>query len=327
MKGEPNSAESFTTSESAAVAKALINMPVGTMINRDLSLVEFYWRVLEEALDAEIPLLERVKFIGIVASLIDEFFMIRVAGLKAKSGAVMEVTPDGLTASQQLDAVRERLQELITLQYSTFRDVILPKLKAEGIVLTSYDSLKGDRQQGLTDYFSEKVYPVLTPQAVDPSHPFPYISGGSLNFALVIQPKLNRRVARALKNSGKEFFVRMKIPPFLPRLIQVKPESSEFVLMEDLIAANISLLIPEAGAGDCHFFRITRDADLEVHESEAADLLEAMEENLRLRRFGDVTRMEISNSMPDEMRAHLAEKLEIGDEDIFVVDGPSIWAT
>ncbi|MEP7074523.1 MAG: polyphosphate kinase 1 [Acidobacteriota bacterium] len=214
------------------------------------------------------------------------------------------------------------MQELIALHYSTFRDDLLPKLKAERIVLTSYGSLGRDQQRRLTDYFSEKIYPVLTPQAVDPSHPFPYISGGSLNLALVIQPKLNRRVARALKNSGKDFFVRMKIPPFLPRLIPVEPDSSEFVLVENLIAANISRLIPEAKADDCNFFRITRDADLEVHESEAADLLEAMEENLRLRRFGHVTRMEISHSMPDEMRVHLAEKLEVSDDGVFAVDGP-----
>ena len=293
-----------------------------TMINRDLSLIEFYWRVTEEARDQTQPLLERVKFLSIAASLIDEFYMIRVAGLKAKAGTIMELSPDGLTADQQLKAARERLLEMVGIQNSIFREDLIPNLQNEGIILTSFNSLSGDQRLSLANYFQENIYPVITPQAVDPSHPFPYISGASLNMCLMISPKLSPRVARALKNAGEEFFVRMKIPQFLPRLIPVGDDPSKFIFVEDLIASNINLIIPEAKPEACHFFRITRDADIDVHESEAADLLEAMEENLRLRRFGDVVRLEVSSSMPGEMRDHLVKSLEIGDNDVFVIDGP-----
>lgn len=296
--------------------------PIATMINRDLSLIEFYWRVLDEALDERLPLLERLKFLAIVASLIDEFFMIRVSGLKAKAGTLMEVSPDGLTAAEQLSGARKRIVEMIEAQYECLRGDVLPRLLGENIVLTSYSSLSDDERTNLTTYFKEKIYPVLTPQAVDPSHPFPYITGGSLNIGVMIKPQLNRRVARALKNSAEEFFVRMKVPRFLGRLVPVGTGSSKFVFIEDLIASNIAFVIPDAEIGSCHFFRITRDADIDVHESEAADLLEAMEENLKLRRFGDVVRIEVSSSMSEQMRSYLANSLEIHDDDVFTIDGP-----
>jgi polyphosphate kinase len=317
-----------TTAASVAIAKDRAGAgpqktPLAApMINRDLSLIEFYWRVLEEAVDERQPLLERIKFLSIVSSLIDEFFMIRVAGLKAKAGVKSEVSPDGLTASDHLAKARERILQLIERQYELLNNELLGKLRQEDIVITSYSDLAENERKRLDDYYQEYIFPVLTPQAVDPSHPFPYITGSSLNLALMIQPSLNERVARALKNHDKEFFVRMKIPQCLPRLVETGDETSRFIFIEDLIAQNITRLIPNAAAGDCHFFRITRDADIEVHESEAADLLEAMEENLRLRRFGHVVRLEVSKQMPQHIREHLAACLQLEEEDVFITDGP-----
>lgn len=312
----------FPKNEGLSEPFNFVGKPTATMINRDLSLIEFHWRVLEEALDESQRLLERVKFLSISASLIDEFFMIRVAGLKAKAGSLMEVSTDGLTAAQQLLAARKRLLNIIEHQYRCFREDLVPKLESANIILTSYDDLDVDEQRPLADYFAANIHPILTPQAVDPSHPFPYITGGSLNIALMIRPELNPRVARALKTSDHEFLVRMKIPRSLPRLVRVKAADSKFVWIEDLIMSNIGRTIPDAKPEDCHLFRLTRDADLEVHESEASDLLEAMEENLKLRRFGHVVRLEISDSMPSPMRIYLSGSLEIEPEDVYAIDGP-----
>jgi len=292
------------------------------MINRDLSLVEFFWRVLEEAIDGEQPLLERVKFLGILSTLFDEFFMIRVSGLKVKAEGLMDVTPDGLTPEEQLARIRERLLEMIDLQYKGFHNDLLPGLKTEEIDIASYSSLSSAERTSLDDFFRQSIFPVLTPQAVDLSHPFPYISGLCLNIALTATPTLHKRSARAMSTVDREFFIRMKIPQFLPRLIPVESEGSKFVWVEDLIASNIREVIPEAEPAACHFFRITRDADIEVRESEAHDLLEAMEENLKLRRFGEVVRLEVSRSMPDSMRSFLMTHLDLDSEDVYLIDGP-----
>jgi polyphosphate kinase len=166
------------------------------------------------------------------------------------------------------------------------------------------------------------VYPVLTPQAVDPTHPFPYISGGSLNIGLMVQPKLIRRVARAFEHFGDEFFVRLKIPPFVPRFVPIPGMADHFVWIEDLTIANIRRLIPEADPAGCHMFRITRDADGDLREAETEDLLETMEENLKLRRFGGVVRLEVSMTMPDEMVTYLEDSLEINADDVYRVNGP-----
>jgi len=265
---------------------------ISPMINRDLSLVEFFWRVLEEAIDSEQPLLERIKFMGILSTLFDEFFMIRVSGLKVKAERLMEVTPDGLTAAEQVTRIRERLLEMIDLQYKCYHSELLPALKTEEIRIASYSSLSSAERASLDDFFKQNIFPVLTPQAVDLSHPFPYISGLCLNIALTATPTLHKRSTRAMSPDRHEFFIRMKIPQFLPRLVPLKGEDSKFVWVEDLIASNIREIIPEADSAACHFFRITRDADIEVHESEAHDLLEAMEENLKLRRFGEVVRLD-----------------------------------
>jgi polyphosphate kinase len=291
-------------------------------INRDLSLIEFFRRVLEEAQDPAQPLLERLKFISILSSNLDEFFMIRVSGLKDRLGRETGVSADGISTADLLAMIKLRVSELLDQQMGALSNDILPALAREGIVLSGYNSLPENERFQLDKYFLTSVYPVLTPQAVDPTHPFPYISGGSLNIGLMVKPKLNRRVARAYASIGDEFFVRLKIPPFVPRFVSVGGSSNHFVLIEDLTIANIRRLIPEASPESCHMFRITRDADLDLREAETEDLLETMEENLRLRRFGGVVRLEVSTSMPENMADYLERSLEIGTEDVYRIDGP-----
>lgn len=288
------------------------------LFNRELSLIEFFRRVLEEALNKNAPILERLKFLAILSSNLDEFFMIRVSSLKEKF--VDKLSPDGMTPAEQLTTIRARLNEIIEAQMRGLREEILPELASHGIVLTNYDLLETKEKENLDQYFRRKIYPLLTPQAVDPSHPFPYISGGSLNIGLVVKPKIKRRIEKAFKRfqTSEEFFVRIKIPPFVPRFIEV---GNKFILAEELIAANIKMLIPEASAEACFAFRITRDADIGLREEEAEDLLEMMEQNLKQRRFGDVVRLEVSRKMPHEMVEYLTESLEIGADDVYSIEG------
>jgi polyphosphate kinase len=292
------------------------------LFNRELSLIEFFRRVLDEGLDKTQPLLERLKFLAILSSNLDEFFMIRVSSLKEKYGD--KVSPDGMTPAEQLTEIRKRLTEIIESQTNCLQEEILPELSKEGIVVVSCDSLPESERGYLREYFKHKIYPVLTPQAVDPSHPFPYISGGSLNLGLVVKPNVKRRIEKALYKykAGDEMFVRIKIPPFVPRFIPVEKDSNKFVLVEDLIAANVQMLVPEATPDACHLFRITRDGDIGLREEEAEDLLQMMEENLKQRRFGDVVRLEVSKKMPCEMVKYLTESLEISSDDIYQIDGP-----
>jgi polyphosphate kinase len=291
------------------------------LFNRELSLIEFFRRVLEEALDETQPVLERLKFLTILSSNLDEFFMIRVSSLKEKFGD--KVSPDGMTPDEQLTEIRARLTEMIETQMRCLRDDILPELSRQGIVVARYDSLAADERQALNEYFKRRIYPLLTPQAVDPSHPFPYISGGSLNLGLVVKPKVKRRIEKALYKYkvGEEFFVRIKIPPFVPRFVPIENDSTKFVLVEDLIAANVQVLIPEGETKACHLFRITRDADIGLREDEAEDLLQMMEQNLKQRRFGDVVRLEVSRTMPPEMVDYLTGSLEISLNDVYHIDG------
>lgn len=305
---------------SAAIMSEL-PIPLPNFINRDLSLIEFFRRVLEEGLDHSQPLLERLKFMSIFSTNLDEFFMIRVSGLKDNLGTEVGVAMDGWSTSDLLAEIRIRLSEMISLQMQCLRDEILPGLASEGIAVIPYGLLSVEDRSHLKDHFLKCVYPLLTPQAVDPTHPFPYISGGSINIGFTVRPKLNKRVAKALKNTDSDFFVRIKVPPFVSRLVPLKGQPETFVLIEDLIIANIRTLVPEATPESCHLFRITRAGDLDLHENEAEDLLETMEENLKLRRFGVPVRLEISNSMPIEMVEHLSESLEIIPEDIYPIDG------
>ncbi len=293
--------------------------PHALFINRDLSLIEFYRRVLGEAVDSSKPLLERVKFVSIFSSLIDEFYMIRIASLKERAEGIIDITPDGLTPAEQLKRLRAAMHEMVARQTKYFKDELMPELSSHGIVLLPYSSLREAEKKAFADFFTDQIYPVLTPMAVDPSHPFPYISSGNLNIGLYISPELDKRVRNALQLNAQEIFVRMKVPAFLPRLVEVQGRKDAFVFVEDIIKDQIGRLITGATPEDCHIFRITRDTDIEVKESEVADLRESMEENLRQRRFGEVTRLEVTDGMPDQMREYLCSSLELTDDDIYSV--------
>lgn len=290
--------------------------------NRELSLLAFHARVLEEALDASNPLLERLKFVSIFSSNLDEFFMIRVSGLKEEvEQGVTDLSADGTTPAEQLDQIRQQVLRLVAEQARCLREEILPRLKETGIQLVPYGSLSRHEQENLKDYFMEKVFPVLTPLAVDPSHPFPYISPLSVNIGLMVEAPKEMK----LRGRGKTLqsrFVRIKVPSCLSRLVPIGVSGSRFVLLDDIIEANIEALFPGMNPGSCHRFRVTRDADIEIREEEAEDLLSTIQEELRQRRFGTPVRLEVSPDMPKEMIEYLTESLDLEPQDVYVFDGP-----
>lgn len=293
-------------------------------INRELSLLEFQNRVLEEALDESNPLLERVKFLAIFGSNMDEFFMVRVSGLRKQVEAgIIEVSPDGMTPREQLAAIRKRALELYTAAHQCLQRKLLPKLHKAGIHILDYEKLSNSQKEKADAYFRETVYPVLTPLALDLAHPFPHISNLSLNLAIVIRDK-----------KGNEKFARLKVPGTLPRLIPIKRSSGAtrkdgtipyhhyFVWLEQVIAANIGLLFPGMEIVSVHPFRIVRDADTEIQEIEADDLLESMEQTIRQRKFGSVAKVSVYEKLPPSIRDILIENLEIKPSDIFVQRKP-----
>jgi polyphosphate kinase len=290
--------------------------------NRELSLLEFNKRVLEEGLDESNPLLERLKFLGIFSSNQDEFFMIRVSGLKEEfEEQVTELSADGMTPNEQLKEIRKRVLGLVEQQSKCLREEILPQLAAQNIHVVDYDSLSHKERGALNEYFMEKVFPVLTPLAVDPSHPFPYISPLSLNLGLMVRAPEGKSVADP-KQKQVPRFVRIKVPLVVPRLVPVGKLGNKFVLLEDLIEANIDSLFPGMIPGKCYRFRVTRDADIEIREDEAEDLLRVIQHELRQRRFGTPVRLEASAGMPDEIIDYLAESHGLQPADVYVVDGP-----
>ncbi|HKO95871.1 MAG TPA: polyphosphate kinase 1 [Pyrinomonadaceae bacterium] len=290
--------------------------------NRELSLLEFNKRVLEEGLDETNPLLERLKFLGIFSSNLDEFFMIRVSGLKEElEENITEISPDGMTPDEQLYEIRARVLGLLELQTKCFREQIRPELERQNIQIVEYGALTEDEQAFLSEYFREKVFPVLTPLAVDPSHPFPYISPLSLNLGLMVKAPEGQSLADP-KQRQVPRFVRIKVPSVVPRLVPVGRLSSRFVLVEDLIEANIASIFPGMLPEPGHRFRVTRDADIEIREDEAEDLLRVIEQELRRRRFGTPVRLEVSKGMPEEMVNYLMESLDLKPDDVYEVNGP-----
>ena len=292
-------------------------------INRELSLLEFFRRVLEEAQDEGNPLLERVKFIAIVGSIIDEFFMVRVAGLKQQIAAnVVDISFDGQTPAEQLAAVRKAAAALLRDARRCLQD-ILPRLDEAGIHIQDYASLSDSQKARVDEYFNEVVFPVLTPLAVDPGRPWPHISNLSLNLAVLVRSK-----------KGLQHFARVKVPSTLPRLVPIKrssgsvrkdgtvPHHHYFTWLEQVIAAHLDRLFPGMQIVEAHPFRVTRDADIVIQELEAADLLETMEAGVRQRRFGTVVRLSLNGSMPAHIRDILVQNMELDRNDIFVVDGP-----
>lgn len=289
--------------------------------NRELSLLEFHARVLEEALDDRNPLLERLKFLAIFSSNLDEFFMIRVSGLKDELEDSNIVSPDGLTPREQLANTRERVIAAINEQARCLREEILPQLRNSGVSLISYDSLSRHEKESLKDYFMEKVFPILTPLAVDPSHPFPYISPLSVNIGLMVHAPKELRFTGRRKDIDSRF-VRIKVPSVVPRLVPVGSSNTRFVLLEQIIEANIQALFPSMDPGPCHLFRVTRDADIEIREEEAEDLLSQIQEELRRRRFGTPVRLEVSPDMPPDIIDYLTSSLDLKADDVYVFDGP-----
>jgi polyphosphate kinase len=277
-------------------------------INRELSWLEFNARVLHEAQDERNPLLQRVRFLSIFANNLDEFFQIRVAGLKQQVGAGRSSpTPDGLSAAETLAAIRLRLIPMVA-DHSAAMPAIHADLAEEGIRIVGYDE-RPERHRELRRQFVDEIFPVLTPLAVDPGHPFPYISDLSLSLAVTVRDPV----------SGERRFARIKVPPVLPRLVEVAPKT--YVLLEQIIAANLDALFPGMEIVEHHLFRVTRNADLELEEEEAPDLLLHIEEELRKRRFGRVVRLEIERSMPTATRALLMRGLDIQAEDVYEIAG------
>jgi polyphosphate kinase len=293
--------------------------------NRDLSWVEFNRRVLEEALNPDLPLLEKVKFISIFHTNLDEFYMIRISGLKEQIAAnVLEPSIDGLTPREQLQKIEKALKPMLDQVLSLWLNQVIPELRKNKIDICDYPNLSQSEQNKLTDYFKKEIYPVLTPLAFDPGRPFPYISNLSLSLAILVR-----------KPNGENHFARVKVPSILPRLLQVdsilNPDrkiqtngnfSARFLWLGDLISANLHLLFPGMEIIESHRFRITRDTDIELQEDEADDLLSVIEENIRLRRFGKVVRLEVAEQMPDFMLDTLMENLQITREDVHILEGP-----
>jgi polyphosphate kinase len=312
--------ESFEESAQEYSASTVAERRHSTLLNRELSLLEFHRRVLDEARDHRNPLLERIKFLGIFASNIEEFFMVRVASLKEEVDEnFTELSPDGLTAQEQLIRIRERLLPMVKLQSECLLEDLLPRLKEEGIEVTSYAALTQLERHVIDSSFTDRIFPVLTPLAVDPSHPFPYISPSSLNIGLMVATPAD---PHRKHSTAENRFVRIKVPSAVPRLIPVGGAKEKFVLAEDVIKANVLSLFPGASPGECHMFSVTRDADIDLREEEAHDLLRVMQLELRKRRFGTPVRLEVSSSMPDEMIAYLTESLDLGEEDVYSVEGP-----
>jgi len=292
------------------------------LINRELGLLEFQRRVLEEALDPSNPLLERVRFLSIVASNLDEFFMIRVAGLRQQIAAGIGDASDGLSPPEQLGAVRRESLALMRSLAAYLNEVLLPQLKEAGIEVLDYHRL-GERQlEQARKYFEEMVFPVLTPLAVDPGRPFPFISNLSLNLGVLVEG-----------GDGLERFARIKVPDTLPRLVRLGPgpgtkrdgtvaHRHTFVWLGQLIAANAGRLFPGMSIREVHLFRVTRDGEMLLQEMEAEDLLESIQRGVRQRRFGSVVRLEVTSDIPDRIQAILVENLALAPGDVFKLEAP-----
>jgi polyphosphate kinase len=287
-------------------------------VNREWSLLQFQRRVLEEAQDRTNPVLERAKFLSIVGSNLDEFFMVRVAGLMSQlESGILETGPDGMTPSQQLEAIRSEFEAIMGAA-NQCRSEIIAELREHGISVLDYAELS-EAQRGVAgQYFEDTIYPVLTPLAVDPARPFPHISNLSLNLSVLIRDA-----------DGEEKFARLKVPEALPQLIPLQTERSRrgakqmaFVWIEQVIQAHLRALFPGMEVIESHPFHVTRDAEMAIQELEAADLLETVEEGVRQRRFGAVVRLKVPRDMPASILEILKSNLEITDDEVYFVDGP-----
>ncbi len=295
----------------ASPADAAPALPEGRFLDRELSWLAFNARVLELAEDTDLPLLERAKFLAIFASNLDEFFMVRVAGLKRRIAAgIAKQAASGLMPREVHESVLATAHDLMDRQVATFHGSVLPALEAEGIELVRWDSLDATERERVGALFQAKIFPVLTPLAVDPSHPFPYISGLSLNLAVVVRNP----------GTGTEMFARVKVPDLLPRFMKVGGQ--RFVPLEDVIAEHLQQLFPGMDVLQHHSFRVTRNEDLEVEEDDAENLLLALERELVRRRFGPAVRLEVEQSIDPYVLDLLVDELGISESEVFRLRGP-----
>jgi polyphosphate kinase len=300
-------------------------------VNRELSLLEFQCRVFDEAKDVRNPLLERAKFLAILGNNMDEFFMVRVGGLRMQLDAgVAELSQDGKTPAEQLAEIRVIAYKILEEARGYLRTTLLPELNKTGIHVLEYKDLNQKQKESADGYFNEVVFPVLTPLAFDPGHPFPHISNLSLSLAVLIQD-----------HEGQTHFARVKVPATLPHLVPIKrssggsrrngtvPHHHYFVLLDQLIAANLGALFPGMEVVDAHPFHVTRNGDFEIQELEASDLMETMEESVRKRRFGAVVRLTVDKNMPVNIKKLLIENLNMDPKDIYGLSSmfglSSIW--
>ncbi|MGA7746532.1 MAG: polyphosphate kinase 1 [Candidatus Aquilonibacter sp.] len=285
--------------------------------SRELSWLEFNDRVLEEALDGGNPLFERLKFVAIYGTNLDEFFMIRVAAIKQQIEAqVVRRSDDGRLPAEHLAAISTRLRSSLAVETRLLNEDLLPALEREGIKVLRISELPEERQTALERVFDDRLFPVLTPLAVDSGHPFPYISNLSLSLAVELEEPTAEGV--------ELHFARVKIPPTLPRFVPLEgaPDGERhYVLIEDLIAHHLDALFPGMTVREAYLFRVTRDADLDLQEDEADDLLRAIESELQRRRFGEPVRLEIERGMPEYMRDLLLKALDLSEVDCYEVDG------
>ncbi len=291
-----------------------VSLPEGRFLNREVSWLDFNARVLTLAQEQAAPLLERTKFLAIFASNLDEFFMVRVAGLQRRHSTGLGVkSADGLGPRQQLSILRETARGLAQAHAHCFLDEVRPALRAEGIDIVLWNELHPDQQSRLHGYFDDQVFPVLTPLAVDPAHPFPYISGLSLNLAVLVRDEAN----------DVERFARVKVPNNVPRFVEVTAHEGTvvFLPLEELIGAHLQQLFPGLKVIGHHAFRVTRNADVEVEEDRDEDLLQALERELARRRFGPVVRVEVGADMDPHVLDLLIRELDVTPEDVVVLPG------
>ena len=329
---EPASSESAVAAPPAATRTVITDLPEGRYLTRELSWLDFNARVLALADDDSLPLLERAKFLAIFASNLDEFYMVRVAGLKRRDDMGLSArSADGLTPGEQLALIGEQTQQIATRHARLFLDAVQPALAEEGIHIVEWADLDQAERDEMSVYFSEQVFPVLTPLAVDPAHPFPFVSGLSLNLAVrVRQPE-----------DGAEHFARVKVPNNVDRFVELADRDPiadsgdersarvRYLPMEELIAAFLPALFPGMEIVQHHVFRITRNADYEVEEDRDEDLLQAMERELARRRFGSPVRLEVDDEMTDGMMELLLRELDVHPSDVIEVPGlldlSSLW--
>jgi len=297
-------------------------LPADRFLDREISWLQFNERVLQLAADESVPLLERARYLAIFTSNLDEFFMVRVAGLKRRIATGLAVrSASGLEPREVLEQISLVAHELQAMQSAVYKDKVQPALEDEGIEIVRWDELSEQEQALQSEHFTDRVFPVLTPLAVDPAHPFPYISGLSLNLAVVlVNPK-----------TGKEHFARVKVPPLLPRLLELEMDRGEgttglvdtrFVPLEDVIAAHLDMLFPGMEVQEHFTFRVTRNEDLEVEEDDAENLLAALEKELTRRRFGPPVRLEVDETMDDHVLDMLVRELGVSDSEVYRMPAP-----